>query len=275
MGNPRPDFPESLLSRIRWRRRQGNQWPGGGQSRSVGDGGDFEGHRRRQSGEDLQHLDLHVWQRLRQRWIREYRQEADEPLHVVIDAAPSMSFGHRSIALQHLRTLLKGVAHQSRVPHREWIIEASEVKPLTASVSPHWRERVPLDETLLQLPQSMTHGRVIVISDRLIFDELSQFSAPPPAHQLQWWSLWLEEESAPTWNGPLNLLAPGGQSWQSHFDPSVLEQYQRLFQQQTLILQDWLKRHGGLHVSVPAVTSAAKILQDLTATRGPLEVVSG
>ena len=275
MSEQLPDYPESLLARIRWRHRQGGLWPGLGRSQTSGNGGEFEGHRRWQSGEDLQHLDLPVWQRLRQRWIREYRQEADEPLHVVIDAAPSMSFAPRNIALSHLRTLLKGVAHQSRVPHREWIIEAAEVKPMSVSASNPWRDRVPLNETLPRLPQSLAHGRVIVISDRLIFDELSQFSAPPPAHQLQWWSLWLEEESAPTWNGPLNLLAPGGQSWQSHFDPSVLEQYQRLFQQQTLILQDWLKRHGGLHVSVPAVTSAAKILQDLTATRGPLEVVSG
>ena len=275
MTSSRPDFPESLLSRLRWRQRQGHQWPGGGTSRRPAEGEDFEGHRRWQSGEDLQHLDLHVWQRLRQRWIREYRQEADEPVHVLIDTASSMTFGERATALQHLRTLLKGVAKKSRVPHREWIIRGDSIEPCTASALVDPPTRVPLNDVLSRLPENFSRGRVIVISDRLTFDELSEWTGSLPVRSLQWWSLWLEEESNPSWQGDLRLTEPGGDSWQSHFDAPLIQQYRQLLQNQILILQDWLQSRGGRHVSVSADSSAAKILEELTGSRGPLEVISG
>lgn len=275
MNDPRPDFPESLLSRLRWRQRQGNRWPGGGNSRKAGDGEDFAGHRRWQSGEDLKNLDLHVWQRLRQRWIREFRQEADEPVHVVVDAATSMIFGERAIALQNLRTLLKGVANKSRVPHREWVIRGNRIEAFTASSLKDPPSRAPLDTVLSRFPKNFSQGRVIVISDRLIFDELPAWTGTLSVRHLQWWSLWLKEEMSPGWQGDLQLTDPDGQFWQSHFDTSLLVRYRELFQKQNLILQDWLRSRGGFHVTISAVSSAAKILEDLTDSRGPLEVVSG
>ncbi len=275
MSENRPDYPESLLSRIRWRNGQGGSWHGSGIAQAPGSSGEFEGHRQWQSGEDLQNLDLKVWQRLRQRWIREYRQEADEPLHVVIDSAPSMTFGARKTALQHLRTLLKGVASQSRVPHREWLIEETTLKPISGSDISVWGQRVSLNQVLPRFPRTLSNGRVIVISDRLTFDELTHFNGFSPVRQLQWWSLWLEEETDPSWKGDLSLSDPSGRSWQSHFDAKLLEKYRHLMGEQILILQDWLNHRGGVHVTIPAVTSASRILENLTGSRGPLKVVSG
>ena len=275
MNNPQQDFPESLLSRLRWRQRWGNQVPGDHSSLRMGEGGDFAGHRRWQSGEDLQHLDLHVWQRLRQRWIREYRQEADEPLHVILDSAPSLVFGERAAALQILRTLLKGVAKKSRVPHREWIIRGKRLEPLTSATLMDPPERVSLSEILPHFPQNLSQGRVVIISDRLTFDELSDWTGSLPIRQLQWWSLLLDEESNPRYSGDLQLREPGGKSWQSYFDPSLLQQYRQLYRYQFRILQDWLQSRGGDHLKVTAVPSAAHILGELTGSRGPMEVVSG
>lgn len=275
MSDPGPLFPESLFSRLRWRQRWGNRVPGDHSSLRMGEGGDFAGHRRWQSGEDLQHLDLHVWQRLRQRWIREYRQEADEPLHVILDSAPSLVFGERAAALQILRTLLKGVAKKSRVPHREWIILGKRLEPLTSATLMDPPERVSLSEILPHFPQNLSQGRVVIISDRLTFDELSDWTGSLPIRHLQWWSLLLEEESDPKWSGDLQLIEPGGNSWQSYFDPSLLQQYRQLYRYQFRILQDWLQSRGGDHLKVTAVPSAAHILGELTGSRGPMEVVSG
>ena len=268
-------FPESLLSRMRWRRGFNGRLPGSGAAHSLSHSGEFEGHRPWQSGEDIQQLDLAVWRRLRQRWIREYRQEADDPLHVIFDGGPSFDHRPRQTALFHIRRLLRGIARNTRVPYREWIVDDLTCRPVTWDSQVPVTQRSTITEVLSYLPQSIAQGRAILISDRLSFDELE--SSPPtlPSRDFQWWSLWLKEETNPSWEGDLLLQDPQQKVWQGHFSKELLKNYRDLQNRQRLILQDWLRSRGGVHVAVPAVDSPTKIIESLTAGNGPLEVVSG
>lgn len=87
--------------------------------RRLGRGLTFADHRAYVPGDDLRHLDWHLYARFERPLVRLYEQEADLSLHVLLDRSASMGFGDPAklrLGAQLAATLsLIGLAHQDRV----------------------------------------------------------------------------------------------------------------------------------------------------------------
>ncbi|MDE0960394.1 MAG: hypothetical protein OSB09_06405 [Planctomycetota bacterium] len=267
---------ERLAGRLRWRDAVNGVSIGQGRGSRAAGGGEFDGHARWCPGDDLMRLDLRVWLRLRQRWTRIYRDSTAEPLTIVIDGGPSMGFGHKTQVLSLIRELLQAVARSRRDPHRVWILDDGGARLALPDDRPGDATRGDLGRSLQRVkPNSTGPGRVVMISDRIIFDDLD-------ASLLRWmrwgkpiWiSPWLPEESSPTPLGQVRLEAKDEPPWIGTIDRSSCRRYRDRFEKYQRALRSWLTRHGGSHVPIDASQHGERLLRPLLHRSGPLEVIS-
>ena len=268
-------LPDHFLLRLRWRDGRGGTLPGTGVAHLAGGTGEFDGHRPWNTGDDLHQLDLGAWLRFKQRWIRQYRQDADEPVHVILDGGPTMTFGDRKNSLESLRSILRGISKSTRVPHREWLLDGSQLHSCSAENHPGEARRGPLKTSLPQISGSLPTGRIVILSDRLVFEELENTPSLSRTSHFHWWSLWNREETHPEFQGSCRLQALNGDHWQGQIDEETHRQYQRELSTQIKRLHDWLTRSRGCHHRIESADSGNLLLHQLTRHQGPLEVISG
>lgn len=88
----------ALLDRLS-RSRLNPRWAGASvgigerRSKSKGAGMEFADHRAYQPGDDLRHLDLHLYARLGESFVRQYEVHRQLPIFIILDASRSMSHG--------------------------------------------------------------------------------------------------------------------------------------------------------------------------------------
>ncbi|MGE4632224.1 MAG: DUF58 domain-containing protein [Planctomycetota bacterium] len=270
-------FIERVASRLHWRGAIHGRVPGTGRgSRSAGSG-EFDGHERWCPGDDLARLDLRAWLRFRQRWSRRYRDDSAEPLTVIIDGGPSMQFGPRGRAIRWLRELLQLVARSNRDPWREWIIDGDSARISTPAVDIEHRQRVSLDNTLraIKTPPG-GRGRVVMISDRLVIDDIeTQLNGLSRLGEPIWIAPLLPEEISPGSWGSVQLEATGEPTWTGTIDRAAIRRYRAEFARLEQQLRRWLQKRGGYHVRIDALAPQELFFRPLLQKGGPLEVLSG
>lgn len=65
-------------------------------SSTLGAGMEFASYRPYQAGDDIRHLDMHVYARLGENVIRQYTVDRQLPITIIVDASTSMTFGEPS-----------------------------------------------------------------------------------------------------------------------------------------------------------------------------------
>ena len=274
---PSSRFIERIAVRAQWRGAVDGRSPGTGRgSRSAGCG-EFDGHDRWCPGDDLARLDLRAWLRFRQRWSRRYRDDSAEPLTVIIDGGPSMQFGSRDRAVRWLRELLQLVARSNRDPWREWIIEGDRAHIATRTTETGTKQRESLANTLSRIePPPGGRGRVVIISDRLVIDDIeAQLSGLTRLGEPIWIAPMLPEEINPGLWGSVQLEAPGEPTWTGTIDRAAVRRYRIEFDRCEQQLGRWLQKRGGYHVRIDALAAPDLLFRPLLQRGGPLEVFSG
>lgn len=94
-------------------------------SRAIGSGMEFADHRRYQPGDDLRHLDRHVFARLKQHHVRQYAAEQQLPVTVLVDTSASMGFGAPS-KIEVAKRLAAAVAYVAVVGGDSVLVGAME-----------------------------------------------------------------------------------------------------------------------------------------------------
>ncbi|MGE4619319.1 MAG: DUF58 domain-containing protein [Planctomycetota bacterium] len=270
-------FIENIAPRLRWRGAVQGPLPGTGRgSRSAGTG-EFDGHDRWCPGDDLARLDLRIWLRFRQRWTRRYRDDSSEPLTVIIDGGPSMGFDDRDRSIRWIRDLLHSIARCHRHPWQEWLIDGGKLSTHNKDTTPQKQQRKTMGNALRSIPPHPGgRGRVVIISDRLVIDDIeTELKGLTRLGEPIWIAPLLPEEIAPKSWGSVQLEAHGEPSWTGTIDRSAIKQYQAEFKKREDALQRWLHERGGYHVRIDAKASEDKLLQPLLQRGGPLEVLSG
>ena len=115
----------------------------------------------------------------------------------------------------------------------------------------------------------------MILSDRLVFEELENTPSLSRTSHFHWWSLWNREETHPEFQGSCRLQALNGDHWQGQIDEETHRQYQRELSTQIKRLHDWLTRSRGCHHRIESADSGNLLLHQLTRHQGPLEVISG
>ena len=270
-------FIERLATRLHWRGAIHGRTPGTGRGLRSAGSGEFDGHERWCSGDDLARLDLGAWLRFRQRWSRKYRDDSSEPLTVIIDGGPSMQFGTRARAIRWLRELLQLVARSNRDPWREWIIGGDGSRISTGTLDTGQQPRGALDNTLRTIePPPGGRGRVVMISDRLVIDDIeTQLSGLSRLGEPIWIAPLLPEEISPEAWGSVQLEATGEPTWTGTIDRAAIRRYRAEFARLEQHLRRWLQKRGGYHVQIDAMAAQEVFFRPLLQRGGPLEVRSG
>ena len=274
---PSSRFIERIAARLHWRGAIHGRTPGTGRgSRSAGSG-EFDGHDRWCPGDELARLDLRVFLRFRQRWTRRYRDDSSEPMTVIIDGGPSMQFGGRGRAVQWLRELLQLVARSNRDPWREWIIDGDRVLTSIPTRSPGDRQRQSLGKPLRTIePPPGGRGRVVVISDRMVIDDIeTQLNGLARLGEPIWIAPLLPEEISPGSWGAVQLEAIGEPTFTGIIDRGAIRKYRAEFMRREQELRRWLRERGGYHVRIDALATQDQFFRPLMQRGGPLEVKSG
>lgn len=97
--------------------------PGERRSKKRGSSVEFDDFRNYVAGDDLRHVDWNVFARLDRFFIKLFREEEDQALHVVIDASPSMDAGSPS-KLVFAQQLAMALGYIGLVNHNRVIISA-------------------------------------------------------------------------------------------------------------------------------------------------------
>jgi len=63
---------------------------------STGSSVDFADYRKYNSGDDVRHVDWHIYARLRKLFLRQFRAESELAVHLLLDTSNSMDFGARN-----------------------------------------------------------------------------------------------------------------------------------------------------------------------------------
>ena len=243
--------------------------------------GEFDGHLRWQTGDDIAHLDVRIYRRLRQRWTRRFRDDAAEPLTILIEVSPAMAFGGRGKAVEQIAELLLAMAQMRHDPVRvqHLIGEGSTALdgdgplfPPAAGDTPPWSPRPSLATI-----RRGSGGRVVVISSRILFLKPEEELAPLLSlGKVLWIAPLLAEELEPMFRGPVELQpAGGGTPWLGTVDSGVVGRYQRERLAAERRLESWLRLHGGERARLDAGLESAALLAPLMARAGPLEARSG
>jgi hypothetical protein len=270
-------FIENMAPRLRWRGAVHGSLPGTGRgSRSAG-AGEFDGHDRWCPGDDLARLDLRIWLRFRQRWTRRYRDDSAEPLTVIIDRGPSMDFDGRDRSVRWIRDLLRSIARFHRNPWQEWFINDGKLSTNSKETTSQKQQRNTIGSALRTIrPHPGGRGRVVVISDRLVIDDLeNELKGLTRLGEPIWIAPLLPEEITPGSWGAVKLEARGEPTWTGTIDRSAIKKYQAEFKKREDALRRWLQERGGYHVRIDAKASEDQLLQPLLQRGGPLEVLSG
>jgi uncharacterized protein (DUF58 family) len=80
-------------SKLRTRWAAASTGIGERRSRDKGSGMEFADHREYQPGDDIRHLDPHIYARFGQNYVRQYEVYKQLPVTILIDASRSMNFG--------------------------------------------------------------------------------------------------------------------------------------------------------------------------------------
>ncbi|HIG06271.1 MAG TPA: DUF58 domain-containing protein [Planctomycetes bacterium] len=268
---------ERLAGRLRWREAVDGVSAGQGRGSRSAASGEFDNHVRWCPGDDLQRLDLRVWLRLRQHWTRSYRDDSSEPLTIILDGGASMGFGDKPQAVSWTCELFLAVARSRRDPHRLWILDDGNARVALAGDRSGVATRGDLRSALQRVkPTGSGPGRVVVISDRIVFDDLDdQLQGLNRWAKPIWISPWLPEEVAPTPSGQVRLEAKQEPPWIGTIDRSSCQRYRQRFDRYQRALRSWLTRRGGSHLPIDASQHGDALIRPLLHRSGPLEVVSG
>lgn len=269
---------ERLARRLRWRRPIPGSSPGMGVSSLRSGTGEFVGHMRWQTGDDIARLDLPIYRRLRQRWTRKFRDDAAEPLTILIERSPSMAFGNRTRAVEEIVELLVLMAQLRHDPVRLFHLEGETSKLVNISNTngsaedtdlSHWSPRPSLATI-----RRGTGGRVVIISARLLFVEPQTELAPLLSlGEVLWLAPLLADEISPSFTGAVELQGAGGDTpWIGNIDAAMVARYVEERRAAELRLEGWLRLHGGNRVRLSADLEGLALLAPLMARGGPLEV---
>ncbi len=270
-----------MLSRSRLQPRWATATVGVGErrSRDKGAGMEFADHREYQVGDDLRHLDPHLYARLGEYHLRQYEVHRQLPIAILIDGSRSMDTGqpNRFEVARTLAALLGfvGLAHGDQV---ELGVGAGGTMAWSPRFHGASRSRLMFDWLEEQaprrggfegcLPVAARHlprgGLVIVISDW--WEDTHAELGPLGATGHEIWGIHLlsREEMDPSvlGEGEVQLIdAESGQEVELALERSVLDQYARslaAFRQQ---ISDALTGVRGRYLPVPTDRSPEALFQ--------------
>ena len=230
-----------LARRFGWRTTSASSMPGRGSGRRLGSAGEFEGYRRYQPGDDLRHLDLRVWSRLRRPVVRVLREDSVIPVTLLVDRSASMAGDERERAVTELTAFFLCLARQGGDPVRAFTFSDGS---LTSVPSATLREPSPAGWLGSRRPRGTSHfrralralppdpagrGVVLIISDAMGIHEPEQELAPLRRSGLPYWFAPLElAERHPGGRGRVRLRSREHEpSWSGVLDTTTHDEYRR------------------------------------------------
>jgi uncharacterized protein (DUF58 family) len=84
-------------------------------SRGKGLGLEFEDHRPYEPGDDVRHIDRHVYARLGQHYLKQYAAYGQLPVTLILDGSASMAYGTPD-KLAYAKAIVAGLAHEIKNP---------------------------------------------------------------------------------------------------------------------------------------------------------------
>jgi uncharacterized protein (DUF58 family) len=291
-GETSPEKADALLRRLENMLRHRLRHTTSGQKTSPlkGQGLDFADLREYQPGDDIRKMDWSVLARTLTPHVREYIEEKQLTLWLVVDLTPSMHFGkkrskaHQAIELACLFGLLAQQAgHQLGGliihPERNTILPPkagnSQLQQMTQQWL-HWRDReagfstptkdiqpdTHLTDAFAQLARLVSkQASVVVVSDFLCDTPQWQNTLGPLAQRTQLFALQVHdptEHCLPAGLGRLSLYCPEtGQAIEvDTHDPAFRGNYQAAAQVQSQQTLAWLNRIG---TAIPASTESGPL----------------
>lgn len=241
---------------------------GAHRSRRSGAGMVFSDYRAYSPGDDVRHLDWSAYLRLDRLVLRLFEQEADLPVHLLVDASASMAFGAPS-KFDHARRLAGALAYVAlsahdrvdvaalagggvrRLPTRRGRNRAAQVLQFLGGLEAGGSTRLAASLRACA-PLLQARGLVVLLSDFLdpagtgeAFTLLARLG-----HEVALVHLSCPEEREPRGSGPVTLEdAEDGSVLEVDLGPALLQAYRAACDRHRAALQATCRRHGWALVS--------------------------